>query len=93
MAIKMAKTRRKNGDKMSKKNDNKMAKKRPNKTEKNTKKRRSTTVPDFSHFLGCLPRWFCRYILSPSNRGASGRVCMSRASVERGILARIASSL
>ena len=30
--------------------------------------------------------------MSPSDRGASGRVCMSRASVERGILARIASS-
>ena len=52
----------------------------------------STTVPDLSHFLGCEPRWFCRNTLSPSDRGASGHVCMSRASVERDILDRMASA-
>ena len=49
-------------------------------------------VPDLSHFLGCEPRWFCRNTLSPSDRGASDRACMSRASVERAILLRMASS-
>ena len=52
----------------------------------------STTVPDLSHLLGCEPRSFYRNTLSPSDRGASGRVCTSRVSIERGILVRMASS-
>ena len=53
----------------------------------------STTVPDLSHFVGWVPRWFWMNTLSPMVRGQRGLKWVVRDSVVQASLVRRASSL